>query len=204
MEFLELIKVTFISFTVFMVIVITVSYTVYKVKKKNQPPKQAVVPQIITSKKVEQKQVVTLPPPKPTPMKVKVPAPGTQQFNNLSQPANYEKLVSPQIVNPEISGRTKYIQQVTTGQQTMNRENIQSAREFNNRTLAQTQPNIQRTTSTQPQERFQVMNRPENTIKSSSGIAYYGSERLSYQPPSYLKIDPPKPQDSFRNKYSGS
>ena len=63
------------------------------------------------------------------------------------------------------------------------------------RTTGQTYPRVTQvntppqTTVKSPGNRFQVLNKPPDLPQTSLNIAYYGTDRLSYQPPKYLKIN---------------
>ncbi|MHC1736473.1 MAG: hypothetical protein AB9882_00525 [Ignavibacteriaceae bacterium] len=224
-----------------MTVVLSVSYIIYRVKKKSKNPHIYIQPKVIVSKhNKDKKEVITLPPPKPAPLKVKVEAQKPivskmQPVKILQQTAavNREtRIVNPAQTSPsvrqnlpgypvpQVNARTsnqqpppaisyqerpinQYPQYTNSGEQSpqqFSQNEIQQPQFPPNkstiyRSTGQSYPKVtvvsatRQTNINSPQDRFQVINQPKDLPKTSLSIAYYGVDRLSYQPPQYLRID---------------
>jgi len=242
MEFFELIQITFFGFLVFMTVVITGSFIIYKLRKKSKNPPTYNIPKVIVSKhNSEKKEVITLPPPKPAPLKVRAdvqqpPTKKMQQIQVLQQTVSASQqtnVVNPTLPNPTLQQSQPVIPTVQVKKQISQQElpqdsssqerptqqypqygssreqrpEVPATRPTIFRATGQSYPKVTQVTPSRqtsiksPQDRFQIVNQPRELPQTSLSIAYYGVDRLSYQPPKYLKIVSPDQNNNPPNRY---
>ena len=224
-----------------MTVVLSVSYILYRVKKKSKNPPIYIQPKVIISKhNKEKKEVISLPPPKPAPLKVIVEtqrpsvtkmqpvkilqqttntqqakpivapsktSPAIQQGNQGSPLPQAQTQTPDQSSSPGISYQERPVNQYPQytnvreqSPQKLTQSEIQPpqfgpAKPTIYRSTGESYPKVSMVSTTRqssinsPQDRFQVLNKPKDLPKTSLSIAYYSVDRLSYQPPKYLRID---------------